>query len=236
MSSESVVLVCCFGCLLLPGLVLQTTGFFSPYWIKQNSTTDCFRGIFLTVNCEDTIKGLGSTILGLQTTALIVIVLTTAVLIYTICCNKDDNEDDDDVGCCAKFGVCLLCLYPVAGIIGFAGCMVVITDYKDYEKGWGFYLCLAASCYVMLETIFCCCALCKYARSDKDTNFGQENGGREVVQYGGSGRSYDNRAMATSGGGGIVLGHVQEHHQLEISSSGNIMIRKLQIARVFHIS
>ncbi|XP_062622137.1 uncharacterized protein LOC134283653, partial [Saccostrea cucullata] len=183
---------------------------------------------------------LGTTILGLQTTALIVIALTTAVLLYTICCNKDDDDDDDDVGCCTKCGVCLLCLYPVAGIIGFAGCMVVFADYKDYEKGWGLYLCLAASCYVMLETIICCCALCVYAKSGKETNegSGQDNSGyagQEVVSYGGSGSSYDNRAIANPGAEGIVLGHVQEHHQLEISSSGSIMIRTLQIARVLHI-
>ncbi|XP_061177659.1 uncharacterized protein LOC133186424 isoform X1 [Saccostrea echinata] len=237
MSSESVVLVCCFGCLLLPGLVLQTTGFFSPYWIKQNSTTDCFRGIFLTVNCEDTIKGLGTTVFGLQATALVIIALTTGVIMYSICCNKDGVGD---VGCCTKCGVCVLCLYPAAGIIGFAGCMLVIKDYKDHEKGWSFYLSLATSCYVMLKSLVFCCATYKYAKTEKgtDNKDGKVNKsyvGNEVVQYGESGSSQDNRAMATSGDGGLILGHVQEHHHLEISRSGSIMIRKLQIARVFHI-
>ncbi|XP_061177661.1 uncharacterized protein LOC133186425 [Saccostrea echinata] len=241
MSSESVAVVCCLSCLLLPSVVLQTSGFFSPYWIKQNSTTDCFRGIFSTVDCDDSIKGLGATILGLQSSALIIIALTTVVLLYTVCRNKDDEEDG--TGFCDKFGLCLTFLYPVAGIISFAGCMLVVSNYKNHEKGWGFYLCLAASCYVMIEIIICCCALCKLTRSKENTDLesGQGNSGyvgqevgQEVVQYGASG--HDNQIMSPSDGGEIILTHVQEHHQLEVSSTGTLLIRKLQVARVFHIS
>lgn len=38
-----------------------------------------------------------------------------------------------------------------AGVLGFSGCMVVVANFGDRDKGWAFYLCLAASCYVILE-------------------------------------------------------------------------------------
>lgn len=37
------------------------------------------------------------------------------------------------------------------GILGFSGCMVVIAEYGDHEKGWAFYLSLVASSYVILQ-------------------------------------------------------------------------------------
>lgn len=57
MGSESAMVVCCIICLLLPSVVLQSCGFFSPYWIKHNSTTECFRGVVYNMGCPDNVEG-----------------------------------------------------------------------------------------------------------------------------------------------------------------------------------
>ncbi|XP_062576296.1 uncharacterized protein LOC134238195 [Saccostrea cucullata] len=239
MCSESAAFYFCLTCLLIPSHLLQATGFFFPYWIKHNSTSDCFRGIaFNTANCNGTIEeGLGTTALGLQATAFIIIALTTAVIMYSICCNKDGLVK---VGCCTKFGVGVLCLYPAAGIIGFAGCMLVASDYKDHEKGFSFYLSLAASCYVMLLSLVFCCFIYKNAKQEKGTDNKEGRVNRsyvsnEVAQYDESRSSQDNRVMVSSGDGGLVLGHVHEEHHVEISNRGSIIISTRQFARIFHI-
>ncbi|XP_062576284.1 uncharacterized protein LOC134238187 [Saccostrea cucullata] len=237
MRSASAASVCCLSCLLLPGVVLQTTGFFSPYWIKQNSTSDCFRGILYTVNCDESIKGLGPTVLGCQTTALIIIALSTIVLLYTLCYSKDDQQNS--LGCYHKFGLCFICLYPLSGIISFSGCMFVVTNYNNHEKSWGFHLSLAASCYVVLEIFICCYTLNKLGRSGKDTDIedvqrNSSNNGEENNQFGAS--TQDNETTTPSRGGGVILGQVQGHHQLKFTSTRTFLTRKLQVTRVFHIS
>ncbi|XP_062585254.1 uncharacterized protein LOC134246925 [Saccostrea cucullata] len=163
--------------------------------------------------------------------------LSTFVLLYTLCCNKDDQQNS--VGCCHKFGLCFICLYPVSGIISFSGCMFVVANYKNQEKGWGFYLSLAASCYIVLEIFVCCYTLYKLGSSEKDTDpeDGRRNSsniGEENNQFGASGQN--NETTTRSGGGGVILGQVQCHHQLEVTSTRTFLIRKLQVARVFHIS
>lgn len=42
---------------VLPNLLLQTIGFFSPYWIKNDTTTECFRGVVYNVNCPNNVEG-----------------------------------------------------------------------------------------------------------------------------------------------------------------------------------
>lgn len=37
------------------------------------------------------------------------------------------------------------------GILSFSGCMAV--NFGDHSKGWAFYLCLTASCYIILQVI-----------------------------------------------------------------------------------
>lgn len=37
------------------------------------------------------------------------------------------------------------------GILSFFGCMAV--NFGDHSKGWAFYLCLTASCYIILQVI-----------------------------------------------------------------------------------
>ncbi|XP_022289501.2 uncharacterized protein LOC111101339 [Crassostrea virginica] len=226
MGSESVLVGCCISCLLLPSIVLQSCGFFSPYWIyykSDNSTTECFRGVLYNRGCSDDVKGLGATILGLQATSFAIIVSTTLACIGFICCNRNDDDDDDDVGCCAMLGGCMLCLYPVAGIIGFSGCMVVVADFGDHDKGWAFYVSLSASCYVIVQLMICCCLLCKKKKEDGGSS--GESGGREVTQY-----------ESNPSSGGVVVGQVMEHHQIGISSTGELIVRKLQFTRIFHIS
>lgn len=225
MGSESAMVVCCIICLLLPSVVLQSCGFFSPYWIKHNSTTECFRGVVYNMGCPDNVEGLGAAVLGLQVTSFVIIVLTSISTIYFICCNSsDDDDDDDETGCCTILGGCMVCLYPVAGVLGFSGCMVVVANFGDHDKGWAFFLCLAASCYVILEMFLCYCTLCMRAKNGEQNGGGGESG-QEVTQYGN-----DNRA------GGMVVGQTMEHHQIGISSTGEIIVRKLQFTRIFHIS
>jgi hypothetical protein len=81
------------------------------------------------------------------------------------------------------------------------------------------------------------CVLCKAAKQSRsDAEGGQENAGysgNEIQRYGGG---YGGQSVATSGGGGMFVGQVVEHQQVALSDTGSIIVRKLQIARVFHIS
>nr|XP_022290262.1 uncharacterized protein LOC111101900 [Crassostrea virginica] len=205
----------CYLIFLLPSVVLQSSSFCSPYWINyksDNSTAECFRGVFYNSGCSLGVQWLGATVFGLQATSFAIIFLTTLASIRFICCNR--NDDDDDVGCCDIFGGCMLCLYPVAGIIGFSGCMVVVADFGDYDKGWAFYVSLTASCYVILQLILCCCLLCKKKRI-----------------WGGSGESgtgSDAIHLVVAGRGGSGDGA----HQIGISSTGELIVRKLQFTRI----
>eukprot|EP00105_Crassostrea_gigas_P012589 XP_011428633.1 PREDICTED: uncharacterized protein LOC105329147 isoform X1 [Crassostrea gigas] len=224
MGSESVTAVCCLICLLLPSTVMQSFGFISPYWIKHNATSECFRGVVRNSKCPDNVEGLGAAVYGLQTTSFVIIALTSISAVYLICCSSDDGDKDEVAGSFALFVGCLVCLYPVAGILGFSGCMAVVANFGDHDKGWAFYLCLAASCYVILEIVLCCCMLCMRAKNGEQNGGGGESG-QEVTQY-----RNDNSA------GGMVVGQTMEHHQIGVSSTGEIIVRKLQFTRIFHIS
>lgn len=89
---------CCLSLLLLPAIVLQTCAVFSPYWIKNNSTSECFRGLFYNSDCPDDVAGLGAAILGLQVIFFLLIFLTTVSSVYLFCCKGKDSDE----GCCAK--------------------------------------------------------------------------------------------------------------------------------------
>ena len=60
MASESVVVVCCLSCLLLPSIVLQGFGLFSSQWINNKSnniTSECFRGVIIDSGCPFGVNG-----------------------------------------------------------------------------------------------------------------------------------------------------------------------------------
>jgi hypothetical protein len=44
-------------CLLLLPCWLHACGFFSPYWIKHNSTSNCYRGVIFNKGCPDNTPG-----------------------------------------------------------------------------------------------------------------------------------------------------------------------------------
>ncbi|XP_061177656.1 uncharacterized protein LOC133186421 [Saccostrea echinata] len=46
-----------------------------------------------------------------------------------------------------------LVLYPISGILAFAGCILILRDYPDFERGWSFDLCLASSILILIEII-----------------------------------------------------------------------------------
>lgn len=48
---------CCLSLLLLPAIVLQTCAFFSPYWIKNNATSECVRGLIYNSDCSGDVAG-----------------------------------------------------------------------------------------------------------------------------------------------------------------------------------
>lgn len=66
--------------------------------------------------------------------------------------------------------------------------------------------------------------LCMRAKNGEQNGGGGESG-QEVTQY-----RNDNSA------GGMVVGQTMEHHQIGVSSTGEIIVRKLQFTRIFHIS
>lgn len=145
---------CCLSLLLLPAIVLQTCAFFSPYWIKNNATSECFRGLIYNSDCSGDVAGLGAAILGLQVIFFLFILLTTVSSVYLFCCKGKDSDE----GCCSKICGTVCCLRSLSGIFGFSGCMVIVADYEDHDKGWAFYFSLLAACCVIAETLLCCCA------------------------------------------------------------------------------
>lgn len=72
--------------------------------------------------------------------------------------------------------------------------------------------------------ILCYRVLCMCAE-DGEQNGGGGESGQEVKQY-----RIDNRA------GGMVVGQTMAHHQIGVSSTGEIIVRNLHFTRIFHIS
>lgn len=66
--------------------------------------------------------------------------------------------------------------------------------------------------------------LCMHAKNGEQNSGGGESG-QEVMQY-----------RNDNGAGGIVVGQIMEHHQIGVSSTGEIIVRKQQLIRIFHIS
>lgn len=130
---------------VLPNLLLQTIGFFSPYWIKNDTTTECYRGVVYNVNCPNNVEGLGNAVIGLQATFLAIIVIT-AISSPFLLCSKDESE-------CSNFVRWWFLVYLISGVLGFTGCMIVVYNFNNYR--WSFYLCLVASCFVMLQMVVC---------------------------------------------------------------------------------
>ncbi|XP_052707843.1 uncharacterized protein LOC128183059 [Crassostrea angulata] len=145
--------ICMTCCLFLPCNVLQICGFFSPYWMQDSFYRGCFRGVLYNVGCPDDCAGLGFSVLGLQVAAFFFMILSTAVTIYSFFCSKDDANDD--YSCCDIYVHLFVCFYPIAGIIGIIGCIIAMDSYG--ANGWGLYLCLVASSYIILQ--LCCTPL-----------------------------------------------------------------------------
>lgn len=68
------------------------------------------------------IEGLGTLVIGLQTTSFVLIVISTLSLMWSMCRyrKRDDNDhrmgSNDRVGCsCKCLSGCLICFYPIAG-------------------------------------------------------------------------------------------------------------------------
>lgn len=122
---------CCLSLFLLPAIVLQTCAFFSPYWIKNNATSECVRGLIYNSDCSGDVAGLGAAILGLQVIFFLLILLTTVSSVYLFCCKGKDSDE----GCCSKICGTVCCLRSLSGIFGFSGCMVIVADYGDHDKG-----------------------------------------------------------------------------------------------------
>lgn len=51
-ASEAIGVIIC----LLPSISLQGCGLFSPYWIKNDATSDCYRGVVYNVDCPDNVE------------------------------------------------------------------------------------------------------------------------------------------------------------------------------------
>ena len=84
------------------------------------------------------------------------------------------------------------------------------------------------------------CVLCK----EEGGSNGEDNG-QEMTQYenntskGSSGERDEQETIQHENdptSGGVVVGQVLEHHQIGISSTGELIVRKLQFTRIFHIS
>lgn len=169
-------------CFLLPSFVLQSCGLFLPFWISVNATSECQRGIFYNRRCTADTKGLGTLVIGLQTTSFVLIVISTLSLMWSMCRyrKRDDNDhrmgSNDRVGCsCKCLSGCLICFYPIAGLIGIAGCVVVMVHYEDFVRGWAFYLSFAASCCVIFQGAVGCCAIYATLKARKLKNLAEED-------------------------------------------------------------
>ncbi|XP_056015409.1 uncharacterized protein LOC130053010 [Ostrea edulis] len=145
-------LVCLVSFLFLPPVVLETCGFLSPYWIKANASSDCFLGIIYNSNCPGNVIGLGSAGVALhQTTFVFTILQIPSVLMFSLSVlHKSEGILLQLCGCCS---LVIISLYPISGILGFAGCMLIVTDYTELSRGWSFDLCLAASVYTLIEIL-----------------------------------------------------------------------------------
>lgn len=203
-------------CLFLPCTVLQTCGIFSPYWMQDPHNRECFRGILYSVGCPDYNPGLGPLVTGLQIFAFLFMILSTAGTVFYVFCTNGE-----DYSCGEKCFHCMFCFYPFAGILGIAGCIIAIHYYSI--NGWGFYLCLVASCYILLQ-IFCspmyadCAEIERNQLLEQYINNNVVNG--RVVEL-----------------GQIELGQmVHQQRRAGAESAGQVMVDRFKVTRISHIS
>ncbi|XP_062576295.1 uncharacterized protein LOC134238194 [Saccostrea cucullata] len=124
-----------------PSIIMAICGILSPYWIKINASSDCFVGIINNVNCPENTKGLDSATKQLQITASIFMIPKIPFSVVAgLALQHHNNSFLLNCGICSLF---VFLLYPITGILTFAGCMLILRDYPDLERGWSFYLCLA---------------------------------------------------------------------------------------------
>ncbi|XP_060556974.1 uncharacterized protein LOC132717508, partial [Ruditapes philippinarum] len=144
------LIVCC---LFFPPLVLQTVEVFTAHWVS-NSTCD---SIGLMYRCcagqdnetrESTNGELDACVLGFEMTSFVMMLAAEVLAIFGVWFECQDDEDEESR--CAKLinGSCLL--FACAGILSFAGCMMIMNNFPTSQLGWSFYLCLVNGCFVIL--------------------------------------------------------------------------------------
>ncbi|XP_055996304.1 uncharacterized protein LOC125648220 isoform X2 [Ostrea edulis] len=172
--SDRGLVVCIIVFLFIPTCALQLSGIFSSWWVKTeapNITSECYLGVIFNENCWNYIEytpgivGIGQPVTGLEILAGIVMALTTLNALISF--RYSDDDSDDDFSCCRCIIGCVSIFYPFSGILGFTGCMFLVS-YDLGELQWAFYTSLAASCYNIIQIFFCCWMLCKVRRHEEE--------------------------------------------------------------------
>nr|XP_022289517.1 uncharacterized protein LOC111101353 isoform X2 [Crassostrea virginica] len=107
------------------------------------------RGVLSTSGCPDGVKGLGSTILGLELTSFAILVLITMSITITLFCFDELDNDSE----CLKFSICIWFSIFVAGTTGVSGCVTVFDQFGDYEKCWALYVSICTSTFLIFVAL-----------------------------------------------------------------------------------
>ncbi|XP_060070877.1 uncharacterized protein LOC132550806 [Ylistrum balloti] len=223
---ETAAFCCCFLFTFFAAFLLQAIGFFSPYWVKWKECDAQGLFTFSTSNsaneCVKNGEYISPAALGLQASSLTIYLMFWTIL---CCIGKDKDEEFD---CYKLYGGCFILLYPIAGILSIAGCVVMGNiDVSEFSFGWSYILCLTSGIYVIMPVVVACGCICKAMKeSDENVSSPQQTpttiattgaSGQLNLRYGGQDRH--------------VAVAVTEREELAMSN-GIMVLRKMRIMQV----
>ncbi|XP_061177657.1 uncharacterized protein LOC133186422 [Saccostrea echinata] len=178
---------------------METCGSMSPYWVKLNAS-NCFIGIINNVDCPENTTGLESSTVNLQLTAFAFMI--TQIPFSVVFGLALQDTENTFLLLCGGCSILVFLLFPISGILAFAGCMLILRDYPDLERGWSFDLCLASSILILIEIIITLIVTTVMGiRSSKRKSNGKPE---ESVEGKGSSKDGDTQTQSNSYGHSIM--------------------------------
>ncbi|KAL4224768.1 hypothetical protein ACF0H5_015465 [Mactra antiquata] len=143
--------------LLLSPSILQGLGVFGTDWIENSSCSSldnkpsCCNRTYYTSRCKGSfeLSDLDSVASRLHAVAFWILLLPILCLVLEICCTQNDG---DSFSICALIGGFCFLFYPIAGLLSFIGCMIIVGKYPGHTYGISFKRSLASGLLVLIAT------------------------------------------------------------------------------------
>ncbi|KAL4224766.1 hypothetical protein ACF0H5_015463 [Mactra antiquata] len=140
--------------LLLPPIIFQGTCVFSPRWFNDskcstNQTSTC------------SVSGLDDSAFKLNEGAFWIMLAPVISVLVEICillsekygCYSSDKYETGKINLHTLIGGFCFMIYPLAGLLSFVGCMIIIGNHSGLTLATSFQFCTASSVYVTIMSI-----------------------------------------------------------------------------------